>query len=186
MSVVKEYSGRKHVLRYTRLILASAAMALLIVACAYDQGIDKTKFAELNRIAQDMKAAITSGEPCNVPDTLEQRLDRELAAVRDRARSKKEQDLIVAYDHLLAICRDGLLLCQSRTQFTHFDFFPKDRIYVSQELDSIVERYELPVEKHVYKPTGQQMKSVAGDSIGVIWGSALTQIKIIEFAMSDR
>jgi len=67
---------------------------------------------------------------------------------------------------------------------SNFDFFPKGRIYVSQELDPLVERYDLAVEKHLYKHTGQYMRTVDGDSIRVIWESARTQIKNMENMMN--
>ncbi len=50
----------------TMAVAVFSAITLFTSACMSEQGIDRTKFAELNRIA------------------------RELAAVRDRARSKKE------------------------------------------------------------------------------------------------
>jgi len=157
---------------------------LFISACVTEPEFDRSKFAELNRTTQDLKAALSSDTPCNLPDSLLQRLSSGITAVKDKAKSKKEQDLVTAYSYLLTTCKDGLLLCKSRDQFTNLDMFPKGRIYVSQELDPLVERYDLATEKHLYKKTGQYMRSVDGNSIGVIWDSARTQIKNIENMMN--
>jgi len=165
-------------------MLVLLAAMLFISACVSEPEFDKSKFAELNRTVQELKAALSSGDPCSLSDTLVQRLSSEITAVKGRAKSKKEQDLVTAYAYLLTTCKDGLLLCQSRNQFTNLDMFPKGRIYVSQELDHLVERYDLSTEKHLYKKTGQYMRSVDGNSIGVIWDSARTQIKNIENMMN--
>lgn len=165
-------------------ILVFSAILLFTSACVSEPGIDKGKFAELDRTAQDLKAALTSSNPCDVPESLQQRLASGITAVKGKANSKGEHDLIVAYSHLLSTYKDGLLLCQYRTQLSHFDFFPKGRIYVSQELDPLVEKYDLPMEKHLYKRTGQYMRSIDGNSILVIWESARTQIKNMENMMN--
>jgi len=164
--------------------LLLSALLLFTSACVSEPGFDKGKFAELDRIVQDMKAAVSSSNPCDVPDILQQRLASGIAAVKDKANSKRERDLIMAYSYLLTTYKDGLLLCRSRTHLSNFDFFPKGRIYVSQELDPLVERYDLAVEKHLYKHTGQYMRTIDGDSIRVIWESARTQIKNMENMMN--
>jgi hypothetical protein len=61
-----------------------------------------------------------------------------------------------------------------------FELFPKGRIYVTQELDPLVEKYDLPTERHVYKSTGAHMKTISADSIQVIWERAKVQIQNIE------
>ncbi len=161
-------------------ILLFLTIMLFNFGCVSEPGIDKGKFAELNRIAEEMKSAVSSGNPCDVPAALEQRLSAGIAAVKDKTASKAERDLVAAYSHLLTTYEDGLLLCHSRTHLTSFQFLPKGRIYVSQELDPLVEKYDLSIEKHLYKPTGQYWKSIPGDSIKVIWESAQAQIKSIE------
>ncbi len=161
-----------------------SAMLLFVSGCVSEPGTDKGKFLELNRTAEDLKTAITSGNPCDVPDTLQRRLDSGIAALKDRAASKGEYDLIAAYSHLLTAYRDGLLLCQSRTLLSNFQFVPQGRIYVSQELDPLVKKYGLPTERHLYKPTGQYWRSIDGDSIKVIWESVQMQIKNIENMMN--
>jgi hypothetical protein len=142
--------------------------------------MDKGKFSELNRTARELKTSIMSDKPCDVPDALLQRLASGTEALKGRTASKAERDVIEAYSHLLTTFRDGLLLCQYQGQLHQFPFVPKGRIYVFQELDPIVDKYDLPTERHLYKPTGVYWKSIAGDSIKVIWESAEIQIKNIE------
>lgn len=161
-------------------ILWFSIIMLFITGCVSEPGLNKGKFFELNRTAKNLKSAITSGNPCDVPVTLQQRLASEIAALQDKAASKGERDLIAAYSNLLITYKDGLLLCQSRTVLSNFQFVPKGRIYVSQELDPLVEKYGLSTERHLYKPTGQYWRSIDGDSIKAIWESAQIQIKDIE------
>ena len=156
------------------------AILLFAAGCITEPGLDKGKFAELNRAAQDLKTAIRSGKGCEAPDTLLQRFTSGTAALKDKTASTAERDLLSAYAHLLTTYQDGLLLCQSRTVLTDFQFVPKGRIYLTQELDPLVEKYDLPVERHVYKPTGTDWKSIPGDSMMVVWERAEFEIKNIE------
>ncbi|HSQ77763.1 MAG TPA: hypothetical protein VLN91_02625, partial [Nitrospirota bacterium] len=112
--------------------------------------------------------------------TILQRLVSGIAALKNKTASKEENDLIEAYSRLLSTYKDGLLLCRYRTHLSQFQFVPKGRIYVVQELDPLVEKYGLPTESHLYGPTGVHWRSIAGDSINVIWESAEFQIKNIE------
>ncbi len=153
---------------------------LFTSGCVFEPGIDKAKFADLNKAAQDVRALIASDSPCDAPAELQQRLAAGIAAIKDKTASRPERELIAAYSNLLTTYQDGLLLCRYRNQLTDFQFVPKGRIYVSQELDPIVEKYELSTEKHKYKPTGQFWRSIPGDSIKVIWARAQTQLKNIE------
>jgi hypothetical protein len=166
--------------RSTIVIALVSAITLFAWGCATEPGLDKGKFSELNRAAQDLKTAIRSGKECELPDTLLQRLVSGTAALKDKTASKAEGDLLSAYSNLMTTYQDGLLLCQSRTLLTNFQFVPKGRIYLTQELDPLVEKYDLPVEKHVYKPTGKYWKSIPADSIKVIWERAEIEIKITE------
>jgi hypothetical protein len=156
------------------------ATVLFSPGCISEPGIEKGKFSALNRTAKDLQTSIFSGDPCNVPDTLLQKLASGTAALRDKAASKGENDLIAAYSNLLTTYQDGLLLCNCRTHFAQFQFVPRGRIYVSQELDQLVQKYDLSTERHLYKPTGLYWRSIAGDSINVIWKNAEFQTKIIE------
>jgi hypothetical protein len=163
-----------------RVIAVLAAIMLFAVGCVEEPGLDKAKFAELDRAAQELKTAIRSGLTCEFPDALLHRLASGTGALQDKMSSKAERDLLSAYSHLLAVYQDGLLLCRFRTNLSEFKFVPKGRIYVTQELDPIVEKYDLATEKHQYGPTGQYWRSISGDSITVIWQRAEVVIKNIE------
>jgi hypothetical protein len=165
-------------------ILLLSAIMLFGPGCPSETGIDKRKFVELNRIAQDLKAAIASGKPCDVPTSLLQRLVDGTAALKDKTASKGESDLLAAYSRLLTAYQDGLLLCQHQTPSSQLHFVPKGRIYVFQELDPLVQKYDLPTESHVYRPTGVHWRSIGGDSIKVIWESAESQIKNIDIMLN--
>ena len=156
------------------------AISLFTCGCTTEPSLDKGKFAELYGAAQDLKTAISPGKCGEVPDTVLQRLVTGTAAIKDKTASKAERDLLAAYSHLLATYQDGLLLCRSRTHLTDFPFVPKGRVYVTQELDPIVEKYDLATERHLYTPTGKYWRSISADSIAVIWKSAEAEIKNIE------
>jgi hypothetical protein len=162
-------------------IIVLSAILLFTAGCvATEPDLDKGKFAELNRAAQELKTAISSGMRCEVPDAVLQELTSGTAVLKDKTASKAERDLLAAYSHLLATCKDGLLFCKSRTQLSGFQFVPKGRIYVFQELDPLVEKYDLPTETHVYGPTGKHWRSISEDSIRVIWERAEEEIQNIK------
>ena len=161
-------------------IVFLSAIMLFCSGCESEPNIDKAKFSELNRTALDLQSSITSGKPCAMPDTLLQRLTSGTAALKDRTTTQGERDLLAAYANLLTTYKDGLLLCKYRTDLSQFQFVPKGRIYVFQELDPLVLKYELSTESHVYQPTGLHWRSISEDSIKVIWKSAEFQIKILQ------
>ncbi len=163
-----------------------SVMMFLASACIPENRVDKNKFAELGRTAQELKTAITSSRPCEVPDELVQRLASGIAAVKDKASSRAERDVVAAYSNLLSTYHDGLLLCRSRAHLAQFQFVPKGRIYVTQEIDPIVEKYDLSTEKHVYKPTGQVWRSIDGDSMRIVWESAVSQTQNIDFLVDHN
>lgn len=161
------------------ILLLSVAM-LLGPGCVSEPGIDKAKLSELNRTVQDLKAFITSGKPCDAPDTLLQRLASGTAAIQDKTASQEKRDLIAGYSRLLATYKDGLLLCRYQAQSAQLPFVPKGSIYVFQDLDPLVEKYGFSTESHLYRPTGAYWRSINGDSMKVIWKNAEFQIKYIE------
>src|SRR5512143_4056709 len=114
--------------------------------CTWEPGIDKKKFSELNRTAQELGATLKSDKPCDMPDALLQRLASGTAALKDKAASKAELDVLAAYSRLMTTYQDGMLLCRYRDQLHQFQFVPQGRIYVSQELDPLVQKYGLLTE----------------------------------------
>jgi len=165
-------------------VLSLTAMLLLFVTgCATEPGLDKGKFDELIRAAQELRAAIGSGKACDVPDSVLQRLVSGTAALRGKIASKAERDLLAAFANLATSAQDGLLLCRSRSQLAVLNIVPKGRINVTQELDPIVDKYDLPIESHVYAPTGARLKTISVDAIKVIWEKAAVQIRNIEVTL---
>jgi len=161
--------------KYSAMILA-----LLLASCTFEPGLDKEKFAELDSASKDLKAAYSVGDHCNIPGSVSLRLASGAAALEGRTVSKAERDLLAAYKNLAAIAGDAMLLCRSRGQLAGFRFMPAGRIYVTQELDPLVERYDLAIERHPYKPTGAYVKTIAGDSVLVIWDRAESVMQNID------
>jgi hypothetical protein len=170
--------------RYFCLPALVGALTLFAVACIPENRVDRNKFAALNQTALELKTVITSSRPCDVPDALVQKLASGIASVKDKTASMAEREVIAAYSNLLTTYKDGMLLCRSRTHLTQFTFVPKGRIYVTQEIDPIVERYDLATEKHLYKPTGQTWRSIDGNSMLVIWESAVSQTQNVDFLVN--
>jgi hypothetical protein len=164
----------------TVIITLISAIVVFTSGCTTEPGLDKAKFAELNKVSGELKAAIGSGKPCELPDTLVQRFTTGTAALEGKTTSTAERDLLSAFAHLLTTYQDGLLLCRSRTVLANFEFVPRGRIFVTQELDPLIEKYDLTVEKHVYKPTGKEWKSISADAMRVVWEQAAFEIKNIE------
>jgi hypothetical protein len=164
-------------------VIAALGISILLFfgsGCPSEPGIDKKKFSDLNRTARDVQTFISSGKPCDVPDTVLQRLDSAMAALKDKTTSKGERDLMAGYSNLMTTYKDALLLCTYRTHLAQFQFVPKGRIYVFQELDPLVQKYDLSTESHVYQPTGLHWRSIGEDSIEVIRESAERQLKSME------
>jgi hypothetical protein len=148
--------------------------------CVSKPGIEKSKLSELNQAVKDLKTFITSGKPCDAPETVLQKLASGATAIKDKATSQDERDLVAGYVRLLTTYKDGLLLCRRQTQSAQLPIVPQGSIYVFQDVDPLVEKYGFSTESHLYKPTGVYWKSISGDSINVIWKNVEFQIKYIE------
>jgi hypothetical protein len=163
----------------------SFLVALLIIfflngACSSEPGINKGKFAKLNVAAQAVKTSLSAGVSYQQLTGRVQQLSIEITALENRVTTNEEKELLKAYSDLLAIYRDGLLLWKYQLDFPFFDPVLKGRIYVGQDVEPIVLKYGFSTESHLYGPTGQYWKSIAGDSIQIIWSNADSQLKIIE------
>lgn len=161
-----------------------SALMLFVFGCTAEPGLDKKKFAELDRAAQDLKAAVKSGKACETQDTLLKRFVSGTEALKDKMASDDERALLEAFSHLVTTYQDNLLLCRTQTAFAGFEFVPKGRIYVTQELDPLVEKYHLPIKQHVYKPTGKNWKSIPDGAVQVVWEQMAFEIKNIESRQS--
>lgn len=159
-------------------------MVLLGPGCASEPGLDKGKFAESLRIARNLHTSLANGNPCDVPAELLQKLALETEALKSKAVSPAEKNVVRALSGLVNTYNDGVLICKSRTHLSQFPFVPKGRIYVVQELDPLVLKYDLPTESHVYRPTGVSWRSISWDAVKVIWESAGAQLKNIENAVN--
>ncbi|MHB8881863.1 MAG: hypothetical protein ACYC69_10205 [Thermodesulfovibrionales bacterium] len=115
-----------------------------------------------------------------MPDALLQKLSSETEALKVQTTSPPERNVVRALSSLVGTYNDGVLLCKAGTRLSQFPFIPKGRIYVFQELDPLVQKYDLSTESHVYEPTGAPWRSIPRDSILVIWESAGFQLKNIE------
>ena len=152
----------------------------LAASCSSKPGIDKGKFTQLDRAALTVKTSLASGASYRRLTELVQALSAEIASVKTRVATKEESELLEAYSDLAAMYRDGLLLWKYKLEFAPFDFVPKGRIYVGQDVEPIVFKYHFPTESHLYQPTRQRWKSLPEDSIQIIWSNADSQLKIIE------
>ena len=166
--------------KQTKLLIQLLVLFFLAASCSSKPGIDKVKFTQLNRAALAVKTSLASGASYRQLTELVQGLSVEIASVKTRVATKEENELLEAYSDLLAMYRDGLLLWKYKLEFAPFDFVPKGRIYVGQDVEPIVFKYHLPTESHLYQPTRQRWKSLPEDSIQIIWSNADSQLKIIE------
>ncbi len=163
-----------------KVLLLLVMIAFFISACSPQQGINKSKFARVDQAARTARDALAAGASYQQFSEQIQRLSAEIDALKGKAASGDEEELLGAYSDLLSFYRDGLLLWKYKLEFAPFDFIPKGRIYVGQDVEPIVFKYHFPTESHIYQPTRQRWKSISEDSIRIIWGNADSQLKIIE------
>ena len=160
------------------------ALLLMIVfttvACSSEPGIDRTKFKKLDKAAQQVKTSLNEKTSFQHFGELLHNLSAEISAVKARALSKKEMELLDAYSVLAGVYQDGYILWKYKLEFAPFGIVPEGRIYVSQDVEPIAFKYNLPKESHLYKPTQQYWKSISEDSIQIIWNNADLQYKIIK------
>ncbi len=162
-------------------ILVLLLMIVFIIgACSSEPEMDKTKFRKLDEIARELQTSHALGASYQHFGELLQNLSAEIAAVKNKELSKKEMDLLHAYSVLAGVYQDGYILWKYKLEFAPFGIVPEGRIYVSQDVDPIAFKYNLPTESHLYKPTQQYWKSISEDSIQIIWNNADLQYKIIK------
>jgi hypothetical protein len=170
---------RERMRKYSYLLSVIFIVGLLNGACSSEFGIDKGKFSHLYNSAQGIKALINAGASYQQVEARTQTFSGEIDALKDHATNRRERDLIKAYDDLLAIYKDGLLLWKYKLEFPQFDPRLKGRIYVAQDVEPIVLKYRFETDTHVYKPTGQSWKSIDENSIQKIWENANFQLQAI-------
>ncbi len=150
------------------------------VACSSEPAIDKNKFKQLSASAHALRTARTAGASYRQLTEEAQKLSAEIASSKNKVATKEEKELLEAYSDLSGMYHDGLLLWKYQLEFAPFDFVPKGRIYVGQDVEPIVSKYHFTTESHLYQPTGQKWKSLSEDSIKIVWNNADAQLKIIE------
>ena len=160
-------------------------LVILLVAflvsgsCSSEPAYDKKKFTKIESAAHAVQTSVKSGSYSQVADKV-QKLSAEIAALKGSVATAKEKQLLQAYTTLLSIYDDGLVLWKSELDFAFFADQLKGSIYVNQDVDPLVEKYHFATESHLYKPTGQYWKSISGDSMGIIWKHADSQMKTID------
>jgi hypothetical protein len=169
-------------MRRRELLFLLIIISVAVTACSFehlDPSIDKNKFAKLNAAALSVKTAINSGEPYKQVSDKTDILSGEIEALRPAIKTKRENRLLSAYSDLLAMYKDGLVLWKYREYYPHLQAERNGRIYVSQDVEPVVEKYRFPVERHEYKPTGQIWKTISADSINIVWKNADDQLAVI-------
>ena len=155
-------------------------IVFMTVACSSEQEINRAKFKKLDQAAQEIKTSLNEKTSYRHFGELLQNLSAEIAVVKNKRLSKKEIELLNAYSVLLGVYQDGYILWKYKLEFAPFGIVPEGRIYVSQDVEPIAFKYNLPTESHLYKPTRQYWKSISEDSIQIIWNNADLQYKIIK------
>lgn len=158
---------------------------LLIVCTACSPQMNKQKFEKVNHTVQALQHAISAGGDYPQLGVLIQQLSSEIESLNAGVTSGKERDLAQEYSKLLKMYQDGFLLWKYHTEFSSHNFVPKGRIYVGQDVEAIVVKYRLPTETHIFEPTQQRWKSIAEDSIRIIWDNADAQVKRINTLLNE-
>ena len=161
-------------------------IVFITVACSSEQEINRAKFKKLDQAAQEVKTSLNEKTSFQHFGELLHNLSAEIAAVKARALSKKEMELLEAYSVLAGVYQDGYILWKYKLEFAPFGIVPEGRIYVSQDVEPIAFKYNLPKESHLYKPTQQYWKSISEDSIQIIWNNTEFQQKLIEGIAKDQ
>jgi len=155
------------------------SLSIFCFACM-SHDFDKKRFENVNRAAHAVKDSVKAGADIQQFENLLQELSAEILALKDKVKSEKEKELLKDYSNLLAIYYDGFTLWKYKNEFTRYGFVPKGLIYVGQDVEPIVERYNLKTESHIFNSTKQLWKSIPESSIQIIWMNADSQMKIID------
>ncbi len=163
------------------------ALSVMCAACSSSQPeLDKRRFNGVISAAQAVRMTLVSGAGYPAFDTALQKLSAEITALKIRALTDQEKELMKAYSDLYSIYQDGHILWKYKIEFTRYGFVPKELIYVGQDIEPIIDKYRIPVESHVYAPTQQSWKSIPDASLQMIWTNADSQTQIINNILSYR
>ncbi|HET6515144.1 MAG TPA: hypothetical protein VFG09_08290, partial [Thermodesulfovibrionales bacterium] len=117
---------------FRRLIFLLGAL-LFFQACQPD--MDKKAFERLEQTAVSLNASLHAGMTYDQFEEGLHRFSAEITTIENRAKSRKDREMVKAFADLLTIYRDGLTLWRYKLEFTPFDFVPKGRIYVGQDVE---------------------------------------------------
>lgn len=150
-----------------------------ITACSTEPKFEKAEFEKAYRAAQAVRHAIAANANYQQFGEALKNFSDEVSALKRAVKSKKGRELLNEYCNLLVIYEDGYLLWKYRNEFIRYGFVPKGLIYVGQDVELIAEKYRIPTEKHIYKPTNTVWKSIPENSIQIIWMNTESQLRII-------
>lgn len=167
-----------------RRFLSMCFIILLLLSAACTDHFDRDKFSRVDAAARAVKDSVASGD-YRVFSARVQAFSGEIAALKNKTSTKRENELLDAYGFLHSIYNDGDLLLRYRTEFAQYSFVPPGLIYVGQDIDPIVERYRLKTEAHVYAPTHQKWNSIPEDSVRFVWASADSQLQKIDYLLNE-
>ncbi len=166
-----------------------AVLVIVVVffgACSRGPGIDKARFAQVYAAARMVRKAVEAGASYERITALTGRFSSEIAKVSSGRATGEELQLLKAYSDLAAIYRDGLVLWKAQIDFSIFDSVLKGRVYVGQNVETLVSKYGFSTESHLYTPTQIYWKSIPADSIRIVWNNADSQLKIIDNLLNER
>ena len=172
-----------------RYVIGSFLFALSVMCAACSSSppeLDKTKFNGVISATQAVRGTLESGAGYQAFYRALQKLSAEITALKIRALTDQEKELIKDYSDLYSIYHDGYILWKYKIEFTRYGFVPKELIYAGQDIEPIIEKYRIPVEFHVYAPTQQSWKSIPEASLQMIWTNADSQLQIINNILSYR
>ncbi|HKN18221.1 MAG TPA: hypothetical protein VJW95_00385 [Dissulfurispiraceae bacterium] len=172
-----------------RYAIGSFLLALFFMCAACSSSapeLDKTKFNGVSGAAQAVKNTLESGAGYQAFDRSLEKLSVEITALKIRALTNREKELIKDYSDLYSTYHDGYILWKYKIEFTRYGFVPKELIYAGQDIEPIIEKYKIPVELHLYAPTQQSWKSIPESSLQMIWSNADSQMQIINNILTYR
>jgi len=93
-------------------------------------------------------------------------------SLKDKANTKKEEELLSVYERVLHIYRDSLVVWKNKIESSSKEYLPKGKIVIiSVELDDIQRKYSLPRESI------GKLEYISEDSVRRIWAVARKELE---------
>ena len=143
--------------------------------------VDQKKYENLYHAAKAIEGSVAVGVDYQKFGELLQNLSTELSIANDKAtfsiasdkaKSDSEKELLKNYLDALAAYQESALVWKNKIDGARYDWIPKGRIYVENELRPIIAKYSLSIESHVMRSTGHKFETISGDAVQVIWAKA--------------